>query len=82
MINYKENSDDPIIEIFSGSLWEAELLKSLLEDSGIKTFLKNNVLNTYLFDPGFAEGVKIMILKSDFAEARVIVDSFFERRNK
>ena len=73
--------DTKIIEIFSGSLWEAEMIKSLLESTNIKSFLKNSVLNTYFYDPIVSQGVKVMILESDFEIAKPIVDSYFENLN-
>ena len=56
---------DPIIEIFSGALWEAEFIKTLLKDNEIDAFIKNSVLSTYVYEPLFSSGVKVMIRKSD-----------------
>lgn len=39
----KTNDEIEPIEVFSGSLWEAELLKSLLENAGIESFLNNSL---------------------------------------
>ncbi len=69
-----------IIEIYSGTLWEAEMLKSMLADVGIYSFLKNSVLNTYLYDPIRSEGVKIMIDAKDEAQAQIIVSEFESNR--
>ena len=38
MVN--EDNGSRVIEVFSGTLWEAEMIKSMLEDVGIKSFLK------------------------------------------
>ncbi len=69
-----------IIEIYSGTLWEAEMLKSMLADVGISSFLKNSVLNTYWYDPIRSEGVKIMIDAKDEAQAQIIVSEFESNR--
>ncbi|MBC8320666.1 MAG: DUF2007 domain-containing protein [Bacteroidetes bacterium] len=79
--NSSNNKTDKIIEIFSGNLWEAELIKSLLEDSKIRSFLKNNVLSSYAYDPAFSEGVKVMISNSDSPKAQEIVDAYFRGLN-
>jgi hypothetical protein len=46
-----DRNKDIIIEIFSGTLWEAEMVKSLLQDAEIDSFLKNSNLNTYIYEP-------------------------------
>jgi hypothetical protein len=69
--------DDFIMEIFSGTSWEAEIVKSLLQDSEINSFLKNNVMNTYAFNSNQTEGVQVMISASDCGRAREIVDEYY-----
>ncbi|MDD5696256.1 MAG: DUF2007 domain-containing protein, partial [Bacteroidales bacterium] len=68
-----------VIEIFSGTSWEAEMVRSLLSDAGIASFIKNNVLGNYLIDPIGASGVKVMILESDLEEAKGVVQGYYER---
>ena len=68
---------DSIIEIFSGTPWESEMVKSLLQDSEIKSFLKNNTINSYAIEPTFPGGVKVMILNSDYERAKKIVDEYY-----
>ena len=68
---------DAIIEIFSGTPWESEMISGLLLNSGIKSFLKNNVLNSYAIESTFPGGVKVMILESDFDRAKEIVDEYY-----
>ncbi len=70
-----------IIEIYSGTLWEAEMVKSLLESAGINSFLKNSVLNSYALDPIKSEGVQVMIVESDLTSAVAIVEQFKQNRN-
>jgi hypothetical protein len=73
-----ENNKDSIIEISSGTLWECEMIKSLLEDSEIESFLKNSVLNTYAYDALYSQEVKVLISSSDFEKAKVIVDDYYK----
>jgi len=74
-----QKDEDKIIEIFSGTLWEAEMVKSLLEAAQINSFIKNHSINSYAYESGFAEGVKVMILDNDFDEARTVVDDYLRK---
>ena len=74
-----QQDEDKIIEIFSGTLWEAEMVKSLLEAAQIRSFLKNHSINSYAYESGFAEGVKVMIMNNDLDEARTIVEDFLRK---
>lgn len=60
-----DNNEDKIIEIFSGTLWESEMITTLLNEEGIESFLKNSVLNTYAYNPVFLQEVKVLISESD-----------------
>lgn len=78
MLTEMSNKDNTsIIEIFSGTIWEAEMVKSLLENAEIRSFLKNNVLNTNWYDPIISEGVKVMISSSDYDISKEIVDNYY-----
>ena len=78
-----EMNHNAVVEIFSGTSWEAEMVRSLLSDAGIPSFIKNNVLGNYLIDPIMASGVKVMILESDLEEATRVVQWYYERmRNR
>ena len=67
---------DTVVEVFSGTAWESDMVQSLLESAGIECFLKNNVLNSYALEPFAAGGVRVMILNADFREARAIVEDY------
>jgi hypothetical protein len=71
---------DPVIEIYSGTPWEANLLQSLLKDAGIESFVKNDINSSYLYDPINASNVKVMILQSDLTDALAIVLDFSRPR--
>jgi hypothetical protein len=72
-----DNDKDIIIEIFSGTLWEAEMVKSLLQNAEIESFIKNSNLNTYIYEPIQASGVKVMILSNDYEKAKEIIDGYY-----
>lgn len=37
----KEDKDTRVVEVFTGSPWEAEFIKGLLESNGIESILKD-----------------------------------------
>lgn len=77
------NTDnDAIIELFSGTLWEAEMVRSLLQDAEIHSFIKNSVLNDYAYDPICASSVKVIISSSDLKRAKEVVDDYFRKMRK
>lgn len=62
-----------IVEVFSGNLWEAELLKSMLDDAEIRSFLKNTVLTSFAYKPSYSQAVKVMVFVSDWDKAVILV---------
>ena len=76
-----KDDNDKIIEIYTGTLWESEMITSLLMDSEIQSFLRNNILESYAYEPIYATGVKVMIFSSDYKRAREIVDSYTRNLN-
>jgi len=67
-----------IIEIFSGTLWEAEMVKNLLLEAGIESFLNNSLHNSYAYNAIIASGVKVMIFESEAEGALKIVDKYYK----
>ena len=78
MIGLDENN---VVEVFSGTLWEAQLISSMLKDEGIESFLKNSVLTSYAYNPSFSQEVKIMILKSNLNTAERIIRGYKDKIN-
>lgn len=76
-----ETNKDSVIEIFSGTLWESEMVTTLLKDAEIESFQKNTLLNSNLYDPIYSSGVKVMILGSDFEKAKEIIDDYYRNMN-
>ena len=70
------DKDDLSIEVYSGTSWEAGMIKSLLDNAEIESFLKNNMLNSHMYDPIFAEGVKVIVMKSDYVKAMEVVEIY------
>jgi len=71
-----EKDNDTIIELYTGTLWESEMITSLLKEAEIQSFLKNSVLESYAYEPISAAGVKVMIFSSDYKRAKEITDNY------
>ena len=79
----KTNNDVEPVEIFSGTIWEAELLKSLLENEEIEAFLKDEITGTlapWYTAAGGMGSVKVIVSNQDFDKAKTIVEEFEKNR--
>ncbi len=72
------NADDkiPLVEVFSGSPWECELVKGLLESADIQAALKND--NMVNFTPSMSvcfgsDGMKVIVSADDYEVASELV---------
>jgi hypothetical protein len=70
------------VEVFAGSSWDAEMVRSLLENEGITGYLLNEVGTVFPFDTSeTGEGaVKIMIDNKDYVTARTVVDQYIANK--
>lgn len=76
-------SDDEIrpVEVFEGTDWQANLVKSLLDNAEIESFLKDQrmgVLAPWNVAAGGAGPVKIFVSSLDFEKAKEVVDEFWK----
>jgi hypothetical protein len=53
--------DIKLIEVYSGSLWEATLIKSMLEAADIQVFIHNASLQNFAFNVDAASRLRVMI---------------------
>jgi len=74
------NTNEVTVEVFSGTLWEAEMVRSLLDNAQISNFMKNNLLNHFMYDPIKAEGAKVIVLERDRDEASNIVAHYINNQ--
>jgi hypothetical protein len=75
------NTEDEIepVEIFAGTTWQAEMVKSLLENQEIEAFLKDEIIGTlspWWTAAGGVGSVKVIVSSADFERAKVIADEY------
>lgn len=73
---------NPVI-VFSGTAWEAALLKSLLENAEIDVYLKDEIrgyMAPWHVSPGGTDPVKVMVSSDDAVKAKLVVDDFEAKR--
>jgi len=65
-----------IVEVFEGNLFQAQMVKNLIENDGIESFLKDELVGTRnpVWRPG--SGVRVMVSDLDYDRARLIADEF------
>jgi hypothetical protein len=79
----KAKEENDIIEVFAGSSIEAEIVKSMLQDSDIDVFLKNENMGTiapWHVSAGGAGAVKIIINSNDYDKAKLIIEKYEESK--
>jgi hypothetical protein len=80
----KNAKDIKLIEVFAGTIWEAGVVKSLLENAEIEVYLKDEVRGTlapWHVAPGGVGAVKIIVADSDLEKAQIVI-SDFEKNTK
>ncbi|MCK9305073.1 MAG: DUF2007 domain-containing protein [Bacteroidales bacterium] len=77
-----KKDDGLLIEVFSGTPWEAEMVKSLLEDAEIPASIRNSILQSNMYDPIYSSGTKVVVLDTDKKRATEIVDGYYENLKK
>ena len=71
----KEEDRSKLKEVFTGSLWQAEMVKSLLGNSNISSSLKDGgIVNVVL--PETAVGVTVLVADDDYEAAREVVSQY------
>ena len=67
------------VEIFAGTNWQAEMVRSLLENEKIEAFIKDGIIGTlgpWWAAPGGAGSVTVFVSSLDFEQAKLIVDKY------
>jgi len=71
-----EKKGDFLVKIYSGIIWQAEIVKDLLENEGIKAFLKNEITGALYFPWDGLGSVEVIISNLDYDKAKVIVEKY------
>ncbi|HEY0896702.1 MAG TPA: DUF2007-related protein, partial [Sphingobacteriaceae bacterium] len=69
------------VEIFSGSLWEAEVVQGMLNSEGIETFVRDDQTGTiapWVVVSGGVDSVRLMVAETEAARARQIISEYRE----
>lgn len=75
----KNDQEIEPVEVFDGNQWEVSLVKSLLENAEIETFLKDErmgVLVPWNVAGGGAGAVKIFVSSVDYEKAKEVIDQY------
>ena len=75
----KEEDKSKLVEVFTGSPWEAELVKSLLGNSDIEAVKDGMVVNVVL--PATAVDVSVLVNEKDYEAAMEVVREYEKREN-
>jgi hypothetical protein len=75
----KADQEIKAVEIFDGDQWQAMLVKSLLDNAEIESFMKDQrmgVLAPWNVDAGGAGPVKIFVSSLDAEKAREVIEQY------
>ncbi|HEX7584020.1 MAG TPA: DUF2007-related protein [Prolixibacteraceae bacterium] len=73
------------VEVFDGNDWEASMVKSLLDNAEIESFIKDEkmgVLAPWNVAGGGAGSVKIFVSNIDYEKAKEVVDEYLKAEGK
>ena len=75
----KPNDEVVPIEVYAWTTWQAEMVKSILNDSEIESFLSDGImgtLNPWWTAPGGAGSVRVFVSSLDSVRAKLVVAEF------
>ena len=67
----KEEDYSKSIEVFSGSPWEAEIIKGLLESNDIRCVIKDGIMGTLA--PYIAPAVSVLVTEDEYRSHPAII---------
>jgi|WetSurMetagenome_2_1015567.scaffolds.fasta_scaffold228358_1 hypothetical protein len=75
----KSDKENNPVEVFRGTMMQASIVKSLLENAEIEVFLKDEFIGTldpWYAAPGGAGAVKVFVSDLDYEKAKLVVDEY------
>ena len=73
------NNKNEIVKVFSGDLYQATMVKDILEANGIQAFVENklmSVIEPWIVSPGGIAPVNVKIFGSDYTKAQELIAAF------
>jgi hypothetical protein len=70
-----------LLELYDGTLFECQMIKNLLENEGIQSSLKDEIIGTRgggIFRP--EGGVKLIVSNENYEKAKMILNEFEKSR--
>ena len=80
----KEESKSNPVEVFAGSLWQAQIVKTMIENEGIEVFLYNEfegLNNSLFYSVAESNLVRVVVAEADLADAEIVVQEFEKNMN-
>ncbi len=68
-------------EVFTGTAWQADMIKGMLMDNEIDAFLGDEIWGSdapMTNAPGTAGAVRVFVARNDFEDARIVVERYYE----
>lgn len=81
----KTKDDVTPVVVFAGTMFDAGLVKSMLEDREIKAYFQDDELGMiapWYTAPGGAGAIKIVVSSTDLDAAKAVVDEYYDNINK
>jgi len=78
----KEDKSLAPYEVFEGSAWECGLLKSILEDNDIETYMTQDYQLPWNSIPVKGAAAKVFVALKDLEQAKAIVEEFYSNMEK
>ncbi len=77
----KGEDKSKIVEVFAGSPWEAELVRSLLANSGIAAVTKDGVVVNVVL-PDTAVDVSVLVNEKEYEAAMEVVREYEKKKDE
>jgi hypothetical protein len=78
-MHMKASKEIEPVEVFAGTAWQADMVKSLLANAAIEAFLVDEILGTlspWWTSPGGSGAVKVFVSNMDYDRAKLVVDEY------
>jgi hypothetical protein len=75
----KSAQNNDLVKIFAGNPWQAGMVRSLLENAEINSFLKDEIIgNLYPWytGAGGTASVSVFVASSDYTNAKIVVEEY------